>query len=92
MRLMRSLFFGGLAMLAAALCMSAPATAADYSPAVYTLHIGDFDYEVPVVMKVEAIAIGITNFPVITTAVPYGPAVVLISISSGERIDVREAM
>ena len=51
------------AMLVAALCMSAPAVATDYSPAVYTLSLNDFDYDVPAVFKVEATVISINTVP-----------------------------
>lgn len=63
MKMIRSIFFGGFAMLAAALCMSAPAVATDYSPAVYTLSLNDFDYDVPAVFKVEATVISINTVP-----------------------------
>lgn len=35
MRMIRSFFFGGLAMLAAVMFLSAPASASDYDPGVY---------------------------------------------------------
>lgn len=59
--MIRSIFFGGFAMLAAALCMSAPAVATDYSPAVFTLSLSDFDYDVPAVFKVEAVVVRINS-------------------------------
>lgn len=63
MRIMRSIAFGCIAMLAAAFCMSAPAVAVEYSPSVYTLSLSDFDYDMPAVFKVEAIALGINTLP-----------------------------
>lgn len=63
MRIMRSIAFGCIAMLAAAFCMSAPVVATEYSPSVYTLSLSDFDYDMPAVFKVEATVISINTVP-----------------------------
>lgn len=55
MKLFRSLFFGCAAMLAAVLCMSAPASAVDYSPGVFQIHSVSYDYVVPDVFKAVAV-------------------------------------
>jgi len=55
MKLFRSLIFGCAAMLAAILCMSAPASAVDYSPGVYQIHSVSYDYVVPDVFKAVAV-------------------------------------
>ncbi|GAA5540435.1 hypothetical protein [Brucella sp. NBRC 113783] len=54
MKLFRSLFFGCAAMLAAVLCMSAPASAVDYSPGVFQIPSVSYDYVVPDVFKAVA--------------------------------------
>jgi len=51
MKLFRSLFFGCAAMLAAVLCMSAPASAVDCSPGVFQIHSVSYDYVVPDVLN-----------------------------------------
>lgn len=63
MRLMRSMFFSCIAMLAAALCLTTPAAALDVSRAVYSAHAAVYDFDVPDVFKVEAITIGINSLP-----------------------------
>lgn len=63
MRVMRSIAFGCIAMLAAGFCTSIPAVAVEYSPSVYKLSLSDFDYDVPDVYKVEVIAIGVNALP-----------------------------
>lgn len=55
MKLFRSLFFGCAAMLAAVLCMSATASAVDYSPGVFQIHSVSYDYVVPDVFKAAAV-------------------------------------
>jgi len=55
MKLFRSLFFGCAAMLAAVLCMSAPASAVDYSPGVFQIHSVSYDYVVSDVFKAVAV-------------------------------------
>ncbi|MGU3399242.1 hypothetical protein ACLBWS_05785 [Brucellaceae bacterium D45D] len=54
MKMIRSLFFGCAAMLAAVLCMSAPASAVDYSPGVFQIHSVSHDYVVPDIFKTVA--------------------------------------
>lgn len=51
MKLIRSFFFGCGAIIAAILCMSAPASAVDYSPGVFQTHSVSYDYVVPDVFK-----------------------------------------
>lgn len=67
MRIMRSMIFGCLAMLAAAFCMSAPAAALDFSPAVYSVHSVNYDYDVPAVFNFEAIVVNINALPARST-------------------------
>ncbi|MCV9909692.1 hypothetical protein OIV19_19000 [Brucella sp. HL-2] len=55
MKLFRSLIFGCAAMLAAVLCMSAPASAVDYSPGAFQIHSVSYDYVVPDVFKAVAV-------------------------------------
>lgn len=55
MRLFRSFFFGGLAMLAAAISFSMPASAFDRDIGVYNLTCEPPGYVAPDVMKVAAI-------------------------------------
>ncbi|WP_140399178.1 hypothetical protein [Pseudomonas sp. SID14000] len=55
MKLIRSFFFGCGAMLAAVLCMSAPASAVDYSPGVFEIHSANYEFVVPDVFKAVAV-------------------------------------
>ncbi|UCA47723.1 hypothetical protein [Pseudochrobactrum sp. XF203] len=63
MKLLRSMFFGCIAMLAAAFCLSTPAAAFDVSPAVYAVKLTISDYDVPDVFKADVITVGITSLP-----------------------------
>lgn len=60
---MRSMFFGCIAMLAAAFCLSTPAAAFDVSPAVYAVKLTIADYDAPDVFMVDVSNIGISSLP-----------------------------
>lgn len=51
MKLFRSLIFSCVAMVVAAVCMSAPASAVDYSPGVIQIHSVSYDYVAPDVFE-----------------------------------------
>lgn len=57
MRMIRSFIFGGLAMLAAVMFLSAPAQAVDYEPgvSVYSLEFPDFAFSYVDVQAIEAV-------------------------------------
>lgn len=62
MRLIRSLFFGGLAVLAATMCMSIAARAMDHDPGIYVISTDMMDSSIPdttmpVAIEPEQIAI-----------------------------------
>ena len=63
MKLMRSMLFGCIAMLAAAFCLSTPAAALDVSPAVYAVKLTISDYDVPDVFTVDVVKASITSLP-----------------------------
>ncbi|MDM7852357.1 hypothetical protein [Pseudochrobactrum kiredjianiae] len=63
MKIMRSMLFGCIAMLAAAFCLSTPASALDVSPAVYAVKLTIADYDVPDVFKVDVITVSINSLP-----------------------------
>ncbi|MDR2309761.1 MAG: hypothetical protein LBE54_02110 [Brucellaceae bacterium] len=63
MKIMRSMLFGCIAMLAAAFCLSTPASALDVSPAVYAVKLTIADYDVPDVFKADVITVGINSLP-----------------------------
>ena len=63
MKLMRSMLFGCIAMLAAPFCLSTPAAALDVSPAVYAVKLTIADYDVTDVFKANPITVGITSLP-----------------------------
>jgi len=63
MRLVRSMFFGCIAMLAAAFCLSTPAAALDVSPAVYAVKLTIADYDVLDVLKVDVVKADFNSMP-----------------------------
>ena len=63
MKLMRSMFFGCIAMLTAAFCLSTPAAALDASPAVYSVKLTIADYDVPDVFAAGIVKVGVTSLP-----------------------------
>ncbi len=63
MKMIRSFIFGGLAMLAAAICMSAPATAVEYSPPDYMLEVTSFEFVVPDAIKTDAVQLAVLTQP-----------------------------
>ena len=50
-------------MLAAVLCMSAPATAYDFGPAVHQVHSFSYDFTVPDVFKAVAVIPASVDLP-----------------------------
>ncbi len=63
MKLLRSMFFGCIAMLAAAFCLSTPAAALDVSPAVYAVKHTIADYDVSDVFTVDVVKASIASLP-----------------------------
>ena len=60
MKIMRSMFFGCIAMLAAVFCYSAPSMAMSAGVPVYSIGTADFDLDVPVLVKFDAVEVRAT--------------------------------
>lgn len=63
MKMIRSFIFGGFAMLAAVLCMSAPAAAVSYEPPGYTVEVYSFDFVALDVFKVDVNQLVVSDLP-----------------------------
>lgn len=57
MKIMRSMFFGCIAMLAAVFCYSAPSMAMSIGVSVYSIGTTDYDLDVPVLVKFDAVEV-----------------------------------
>lgn len=95
MKIMRSMFFGCIAMLAAVFCFSAPSMAMSSDIAVYSIGTTDFDFVAPVQIKFDVVEAHVatihgrsTNFHAVAYTVQNQPnSLFRQNVESYSRID-----